>query len=305
MRILFIFLDGVGLGANDPGSNPFAVADLPTLNMFTGGRRWSHGLKQVESRRGIFVPTDACLGVEGKPQSATGQATIMTGVNVPQIIGRHYGPKPNPKIAGIVRHESVVKRLVCRGLKVRLANAYPPSFFEAIQQGKRLLSSNQLALEAGSVRFPDMKALLNHHAISADFTGKGWHTELGYTGVPILAPFEAGQLLVRLSEGYDFTFFDHWITDYVGHRGKQQDAVELLNTIDQVIDGLLAAWDDSTGLIVITSDHGNIEDFSKRGHTRNSVPTLVIGNARRVFAQGIVSLVDITPSILRVLNDKS
>jgi len=41
---------------------------------------------------------------------------------------------------------------------------------------------------------------------------------------------------------------------------------------------LLDAWDDRQGLILLTSDHGNLEDLSTRRHTSNPVPALLIGN---------------------------
>ena len=50
-----------------------------------------------------------------------------------------------------------------------------------------------------------------------------------------------------------------------------------LEMIDAVLGGLLAAWDDENGLLILTSDHGNIEEKDQRQHTRNPVPTLLIG----------------------------
>src|SRR5687767_15951194 len=115
MRILLLFFDGIGLGAENPAINPFAAATLPTLERLAGGERWLANAQRIETDRAVFLPTDACLGVDGKPQSATGQGAIMTGLNVPQLVGQHYGPKPNPAIAEIVRRESVARKLVEQG----------------------------------------------------------------------------------------------------------------------------------------------------------------------------------------------
>ena len=160
MRILFIFLDGVGLGGNDPTNNPFAAADLPTLTRFTDGHPWLKGLSPVQSERATFVPTDANLNIEGRPQSATGQAAIMTGLNVSQMIGRHYGPKPNDAIRAIVDEHGMIKRLTASGHRVRFLNAYPPGFFQGLNSGKRLLSSNQYALSTGGAALCNEQALL-------------------------------------------------------------------------------------------------------------------------------------------------
>lgn len=302
MRILFLFLDGVGLGDDDPAHNPFAAAALPTLTGFTGGQRWLRDLPRIESKRGIFIPTDACLGVEGRPQSATGQATILTGINVPGALGRHYGPRPNRPIAEIVERESVARKLTDRGVDVFLANAFPAEFFESVQRGKRLLSASQLAMQVGRVRFQDTDALFARQALSVDFTGEAWRARFGQDATPVMSPFEAGQLLARLAAEHTFTFFDHWLTDYIGHRGTLQDAIRLLTVIDGVMAGILSLWDDSSGLVILTSDHGNIEDLERRGHTRNPVPTLVVGAERLAFADSLADLTGFVPAILRTLN---
>ncbi len=56
------------------------------------------------------MPTDATMGVDGRPQSATGQATILTGRNVPVLVGEHYGPKPNPAVAEIIQQGNTLQR---------------------------------------------------------------------------------------------------------------------------------------------------------------------------------------------------
>lgn len=297
MRILFLFLDGVGLGENDPDRNPFLTTDLPALTSLTGGERWHKDLPRVDGTRSVFVPTDACLGVAGMPQSATGQAALMTGVNVPLVIGEHYGPKPTAQIGTIIRRESVVKKLTARGINAGLLNAYPPGFFESIRSGKRLLSSNQLALQVAGVEMRGANALYSGRALSADFTGEIWRTHLGYSDTPLYEPYETGKRLSELAAEHDFTFFDHWLTDYYGHRGSRKEISLRLQNFDRVIQGLLDNWDDGSGLVVVTSDHGNIEDLSIRGHTRNPVPTLVIGEDRHAFADGLIDLTDFADRI--------
>jgi 2,3-bisphosphoglycerate-independent phosphoglycerate mutase len=298
VRIFFFFLDGIGLGENDPDRNPFLSIDLPALTSLTGGECWHKDLPRIDGARSIFVPTDACLGVTGMPQSATGQAAIMTGINVPLVIGEHYGPKPTAQIGTIIRRESVVKKLTARGINAGFLNAYPPGFFESIRSGKRLLSSNQLAMQVAGVEMRGVNALYSGRALSPDFTGENWRTHLGYSDTPLYEPYEAGKRLAELAAEHDFAFFDHWLTDYYGHRGSRKEIGERLRSLDHVIRGLLDNWDDETGLIVITSDHGNIEDLSVRGHTRNPVPTFVIGEGRHAFADGLFDLTDFAERIV-------
>ena len=72
-------------------------------------------------------------------------------------------------------------------------------------------------------------------------------------------------------------------------------AVEQFKTFDAVLSGLLDQWDDENGLILITSDHGNMEDLSTRRHTDAQVPGLLIGSseARAAFASGLNDLTGI------------
>src|SRR5512143_666844 len=112
MRLLFIFLDGVGLGANNPGLNPFAAVDMPTLQGLLGGHKLLAGVAPFVGERASLYALDAGLGVDGLPQSATGQAVLLTGVNVPEEIGEHYGPKPNPAVAGHIQNGTLFSRFV-------------------------------------------------------------------------------------------------------------------------------------------------------------------------------------------------
>jgi 2,3-bisphosphoglycerate-independent phosphoglycerate mutase len=302
VSILFIFLDGIGLGDDNADSNPFAAADLPTLTRFTDGRRWLRGLPRIESDSAVFIPTDATLGVPGRPQSATGQGAILTGRNVPHLLGYHYGPKPNPEIAAIIRRDNLFKWLVAQGLSACFLNAYPPSFFEAVSSGKRLLAAIPLAVQSAGLPLPDREALCAGRALSADFTGEGWHTHLGDHSVPAHSLREAGHLMARLASERDFAFFEHWPTDLVGHRGPMAEGIRLLERFDAVLAGVLESWNQDVNLIIITSDHGNLEDLSRRSHTQNLVPTLLIGRDWRAAADGLHDLTGFVRGIQRFLS---
>ncbi len=302
-HILLLFLDGIGLGDDDPAINPFAAAHTPTLNALAGGYRWLRDTPRVDTGRALFIPTDPRLGVSGRPQSATGQATILTGRNVPAAIGEHYGPRPTPEIRAIVAEDNLFKRVLDSGGSAVMVNAYPPRFFQAIARGKRLPSSNQdAALSAGVSLFTDQD-MYSGAAMSPDWIGEGWRTELGYTDTPIYGRYEAGVHLAKIAQSHTFSFFEHWITDTIGHRGPLESGVNLLELFDEVMAGLLDSWDDEHDLLIITSDHGNLEDLSTRHHTENDVPTVVVGESRHVFADGLCDLTGITPGVLRVLKN--
>jgi 2,3-bisphosphoglycerate-independent phosphoglycerate mutase len=300
MRILLIFIDGIGLADDDPSTNPFAVAQLPTLHTLSNGKRWLRSTGRQTSERAVFLPTDACLGVSGRPQSGTGQAIIVTGKNISQLIGRHYGPKPDIKTRTILDQNNFFKQVVARGKTATLLEAYPPSWHERINRGKNLPSSYQYAARTANVPFLGEAELRSGNALSGDWTGEGWRTHLGYDDTPVLSPFDAGARLVELARRYSFSFFPHWATDIVGHRGTIGDAVKLLETFDGVMAGILSNWDDDEGLIIITSDHGNMEEIGNRRHTENDVPTVVIGKQKEIFYD-LINLADIVPRMAKVL----
>jgi 2,3-bisphosphoglycerate-independent phosphoglycerate mutase len=138
-------------------------------------------------------------------------------------------------------------------------------------------------------------------AVSPGFTGQGWHDMLGYTDIPIMSLFEAGRHIATIARQYDLSFFEHWPSDRSGHRGPVEDAAAHLEMIDTAVGGLLDAWDDQAGMLIITSDHGNIEEKNHRQHTRNPVPTILVGAGHEELSKSIHNLADIAPLVRQIL----
>jgi len=285
MKVLFLFLDGVGLGANDPQVNPFARLSLPHLESILGGHKLiTDGLftakscftDAIISRDASLLPLDACLGVDGPPQSATGQASLFTGENISLKLGYHQGPKPNPAVVHWLQQGTLLTRLRNLGKSASLLNAYPPRYFEAIEAGYRLPGVIALSTMQAGIPLKTMWDLIAGQAISADFTAQGWHTSLGYEDTPLLTHSQAGERLACLAHQQDLAVFEYWLSDVAGHHQDMQVACELLRAFDEVLGSLWSVWNDE-GLILLTSDHGNLEDLSTRHHTRNDVPLLLIG----------------------------
>ena len=299
MRVLFLFLDGIGLGADNPETNPLSCANMPTLRALLDGRRLLADSAPYENDRATLLALDAGLGVKGPPQSATGQAVLLTGRNIPAELGYHYGPKPNPEVAATLTDGGLFRRLKAVGKTSALLNAYPPRYFDGIGSGKRLYSSIPLALtNAGLPLFTEADFFAGR-GLSADFTGQGWRDMLGYPEAPVLDPLSAGGKLFALAAQYDLAFFEYWASDYAGHKQDMPWAVRQMETFDSVLAGLLESWDFDEGLVLLTSDHGNMEDLSVRKHTHAPVPGLVIGKpeVRRKFTAGMSDLTHIAPAI--------
>jgi hypothetical protein len=274
---------------------------MPCLQDLLGGKKLLAASAPVESDLAFLIGLDPNLGVTGLPQSATGQAALLTGLNVPAMIGEHYGPKPNQQIAEIIKEDNLFKRLLRAGKSAALLNAYPPRFFHGVESGKRLLSAIPLAVTSSGLPLFTRDDFYDQKALSADFTGEGWRTMLGYQDSPVVPPRQAGQLLARLAEKFDFSMFEYWASDYAGHGQDMGKAVELLEVFDQVLGGLVESWNHNEGLIFISSDHGNLEDLSTRRHTSALVPGIVIGNHKRDFYGGLIDLTGVAPKIEEVV----
>ncbi|GAB4503593.1 MAG: metalloenzyme [Anaerolineales bacterium] len=297
-RILFLFLDGIGLGTNDPAINPLARARMPHLRSLLNGHPLIASATPFEGKWASLAALDAGLGVSGLPQSATGQAVLLTGVNIPAELGYHDGPKPNPAVGRYLTDgQTLFSWLHAKGRAAALLNAYPPRYFASIASGKRMYSAIPLAVVSAGYPLFTQEDLYAGRALSADFTGLGWRTMLGLTEAPLLSAQEAGKRLGSLAQGYEFSLFEYWASDYAGHKQDMEWAVRQLEALDDVLNGLLSVWDMDADLILMTSDHGNMEDLSTRRHTNARVPALVIGHQHLQFSKGLKSLTDIAPRI--------
>jgi len=301
MRVLFLFLDGVGLGPNDPATNPLARASMPHLHSLLEGRKMVDGTAPFHGECTSLLALDASLGVAGLPQSATGQAVLLTGHNIPAETGSHYGPKPNQDVTRFLKTDTLFHQVLAKGKKADLLNAYPERYFDGINSGKRLYSAIPLAVTNAGISLHNTDDLKAGIAISADFTGQGWHERLGITDIPVLLHHEAGKRLATLAQRLDFAMFEYWPSDYAGHGQEMGTAVELLEQFDTVLGGLIETWSPDEGLVLLTSDHGNLEDLGTRKHTPNPVLCLLVGNraARMAFSKNLHDLTGIAPAVLK------
>ena len=304
LRVLTLFIDGVGLGGPDPDINPLFNARMPNLISLLDGKRLIADTCPFRGAQASLYALDTTLGIPGLPQSASGQAVLLTGRNVPAEIGEHYGPKPNPTIANILKEHNLFMQVLRRGGSAALLNAYPPRYFEAISSRRRLYSAIPMAVNAAGIDLMTAEDLQAGRALSPDFTGEGWSSQADFPPIPVYSPKEAGTLLALLAQKYSLSWFDYWLSDYAGHRGTKEQATELLETFDKVLGGLITAWNRTQDLIILTSDHGNLEDMSAKGHTINPVPLLLIGPSyiRDQFSENLADLTSFYPNVLRVLD---
>ncbi len=294
MSVLLFFIDGLGIGTRGPQNPLDGLEDAEPLAVFRDEK-----LKTI--RDGIVVPTDATLGVEGRPQSASGQTTILTGVNVPARLGYHKQGFPNSEMLEIIREHSVFLQLTCAGVSpMTFANTYTERFFD---QRPRWVSATTAAVEAAGLPFRRVADLKAGRAVFHDFTNRAL-IERGEDVAP-RTPDEAAVVLARIVSENRFTLYEYFITDKIGHAQDMEAAKSILKSLARVIRGLLTRIDLSRTSVILTSDHGNIEDLSLRNHTLNKVPTIVWGANKELIANRIKTLADITPAIVHTLTEKA
>ncbi len=273
--LLMVFLDGVGLGEADPATNPLAAATLPRLSELIGGPPVA-ATPPRDAAGLVYRRLDAGLGVDGLPQSATGQTSLLTGRNGAERMGRHYGPWPGPTLTAMLEEGTLFHEAAG---SATLANAYPERYFRSLQRRRVRPHAPVVAARAAGVALRDLDAYRRGEGFAADITGAAF-ADLD-PSLAAVTPIEAGRRLAALARGHAFTFVDVWPTDRFGHQGRHADAVALLEALDAMLEGLLPGLGDVT--MVLTSDHGNVEDLRTSQHTHNPVPLLAVGPGAEVF----------------------
>ena len=287
IKMIFIFIDGLGLGEKDASKNPVYAAETPNLDY-------------IFSKYDV-IATDASLGVPGLPQSATGQTAIVTGINAPMLLGRHLNAQPSDTLKEVINGDNIFKKLIKAGYKVANANVYRQEYLDKMndpaEKRYKPSVSSVMTMSAG-LPFRMVEDYRTGKGIYHDITGR-IIVESGYDA-EIITPEEAASRLYSISREHDFTFFEHFMTDIIGHKMDMGLAIEEIELLDTFIGGVLKLADPEKDVIFITSDHGNIEDVSMKTHTMNKVPTIVIGGNFKNRTVVIRSLLDIMPAVLEI-----
>lgn len=266
MKLLFIFLDGVGKGEKTEKS-PFFYYHPKSYDTFL--------------KKGIVRFLDATLKVPGLPQSATGQVTIYSGINAAKEVGFHINGQITPSLKKIIDKKNIFKTLKQSGLKVDFANVYRDEYLQKLLNNKdfKMSVTSYMAL-ISEVRLKTIDDLLKNEGIYCDITNEIL-IESGYD-VPLFSPQKAAENLLNILKKSHFVLFEHFKTDLVGHSCDLGKAIELVKLLDEFVLYTLENLPNDACLVV-TSDHGNFEDLSVKTHTLNLVPFLAYGKGQDVF----------------------
>ena len=299
--VLLVFIDGIGLGPLG-AHNPFEGAPIEILAPL------AHRPARADLSC-TFV--DASLGHPGLPQSATGQAVIFTGEDAIAEAGGHWSGAPTPRIARFIQKHSIFARARESGIEAAFLNAYDPpraSHLERVMRGderpmrRHPPSATSWAALAGGTSaaktqirtFDDVHA---GRAATFDFTGevlRAFGVQAPHISIP-----DAARAVVRGAQEVNLAAFETFLTDKAGHTQDMTWARTEIIRVDRFLKEVIAATDPERDLVVVTSDHGNLEDLSTRSHTLSRVPLLAYGLDAEKFVDGMATLKDIAPRLLQ------
>ena len=126
---------------------------------------------------------------------------------------------------------------------------------------------------------------------------------------PEMSAIEVTDNLVQAIQGgkYDFIVVNYANPDMVGHSGVLNSAVKACEVIDKQLARLESEILKIDGKMLVTADHGNIENMLDENgnphtaHTLNPVPLILISNESNKVGFKDGSLSDIAPTILELM----
>jgi len=294
-RICFVFVDGIGLAPAAP-ANPFSAGTMAGLENKIGEPILS-GLS-VRRPGCLARGIDATMGVPGLPQSATGQTALFTGINAARLCDGHMPAFPGKTLTAAINEDNILKRAALAGIPVTFANAYSQNYFDEVAADARAPSATTLSVMAAGIPFRMLEDLVAGRAVYWDITGAMIETRTGREDVPQTEPEEAARHLADLARDHGLVLYETFMTDMLGHKGRVAEARDFLVILDRFLAVLADAVVADGGTLVVTSDHGNIEDCATRAHTTNPVPLIVMGPQSDMFA-GVRSIMDVPGCIWR------
>jgi 2,3-bisphosphoglycerate-independent phosphoglycerate mutase len=306
-KLIFIFLDGVGIGKKLQ-ANPFYAARADYLPFFENSFL-------PDSDRTPVKAVDAQLGIKGMPMSATGQTTLFTGVNMPAILNEHRDSYPDKLMRKIIKEKNIFSRLRLNDVTTRFLNVFPDSthlfspehiaigddgeFYLSPKfrsQRKHSISVTTCMMVANQMIPFGVRDILKEQALFHDFSNQSLDQK--GLNLPRFTPEKAAEIIYRVSRDYDLLLYEYFLTDFCGHGFDFKECVDLVRQLNRLVKHLVSLLDKEKDTLLITSDHGNLEDSNTQLHTSNPVPLLTLGYGSAGLRDKIESLVDICPAVI-------
>jgi 2,3-bisphosphoglycerate-independent phosphoglycerate mutase len=116
-------------------------------------------------------------------------------------------------------------------------------------------------------------------------------------------------LVAAIGSGdYDFIVANYANADMVGHTGVWEAAIRAAEVLDGCLARVTAAVLASPGALIVTGDHGNIEEMRDENgapqtkHTTSPVPFLLVGRGLAEVTVGDGILADVAPTICALMS---
>ncbi|TGN01120.1 metalloenzyme [Leptospira yasudae] len=308
--IFYMFIDGIGFGPDDPATNPFSRY-AKSFFLPLAGKPIPEDAPET-LKKAVFLKTDASLGIKGLPQSATGQTSLWTGINACKVLQRHLSGFPTFTLKKIISKYSIIRVLEEHGFKADLLNCYTPAFTDYVKKNPRHVSASTLIQMASDKPLKNMDDLRQGKGLYMDIT----HEYLkefsrGYLDdsddlFRVRDPYETGTSIIRncKDDGYTLCIYEFFLTDKVGHKMHWEAAEKYIGELESFFTGVLETLNPEEDQLIVTSDHGNLEDLSVDVHTVNPVPTILYGKHTEALKSKIKAIVDIPMAIYDILGIK-
>jgi hypothetical protein len=293
---LLVFVDGIGYGREGP-ENPFSGMHLRVLGPLGG----VPGTTFDGARYGALDPS---LGYPGFPQSATGQAVLFTGHDLIGPTGGHWPAQPTRKLGQKIAEYSFLRRARGEGKRAAFLNGYDAGRIEHLERVLRgdeparrrfAPSASTWAALGGGGALRTLDDVSAGRAATFDLTGELLR-EHG-VAAPRRTVREAAQAIAHAAGEEDVALFELFLTDVAGHAQNRDFARSEIEKTDRFLEALFAAIDPGRQTVIVTSDHGNLEDLSTRSHTHARVPSIAYGERAERF-DGARDLRDVAPVVL-------
>lgn len=296
-NVLMVFLDGIGIGKKDFQFNPFFKYGFRTFEKIFGDIP-SLENQTISNGTQFIFPTDATLGVEGLPQSGTGQASLFCGFNAPEYVGKHFGPYPYSSTFHVLEKKSLLVYFRDNYNSSYFANAYPKAFFDYVKSGRTRLSVTTMTCKLAGIKLNRVSDVRAGKALTAELTNERWNQRLGYK-LKVIKPESAARRLLNIAKNYKFTLYEYYLSDHLGHLRLAAEFEKIFTELDEFLFTLLKEIDSKKMTLIICSDHGNLEDLSVKTHTRNPALAITAGKSAKKIAESVKDLTQFKKAIIK------
>jgi len=214
------------------------------------------------------------------------------------LLGRtgRWGSPPTP----LHRCHSIRRSCEEYGKRAAFLNTFGPSFFRfPREKRRRRIAATTCATIAAGLPLATVEDNRAGNSVSHDFTNAFLRDD--GADLPLRSPAEAGAVVARGSRDHDFVLFEHFLCDRAGHDADAKMAWQVLKDLEQFLNALLGSLDLTRTVLVLASDHGNIEDLQVPAHTRNPAAVAIFGPEAADRAAHVSDLTHVAPLMREAL----